>query len=118
MLVSAPPGAAQSAEGDAGATLTGNYLAGRNADRRNDLPNAVKYLGAALRDDPDAVALLARTFELTLMDGDMDEAIKILEEKNIPIAAGPRPRGDGASQLYIYDPDGHLIELAYIPWLD
>jgi catechol 2,3-dioxygenase-like lactoylglutathione lyase family enzyme len=49
---------------------------------------------------------------------DMDEALKILEEKNIPIAAGPRPRGDGATQLYIYDPDGHFVELVYIPWLD
>jgi catechol 2,3-dioxygenase-like lactoylglutathione lyase family enzyme len=48
---------------------------------------------------------------------DMDEAIKTLQHHNIPIAAGPRPRGDGASQLYIYDPDGHLIELAHIPWL-
>lgn len=48
---------------------------------------------------------------------DMDEAIKTLQEHNIPIAAGPRPRGDGATQLYIYDPDGHLIELAHVPWL-
>ena len=49
---------------------------------------------------------------------DLDEAIKSLAENNVPVAAGPRPRGDGATQLYIYDPDGHMIELAYIPWLD
>ena len=49
---------------------------------------------------------------------DFDETIRTLEEHNIPIVGGPRPRGDGASQLYIYDPDGHLIELTHIPWLD
>ena len=49
---------------------------------------------------------------------DMDATIKTLEENDIPIAAGPRPRGDGASQLYIYDPDGHMVELVHVPWLD
>jgi glyoxylase I family protein len=49
---------------------------------------------------------------------DLDEAVKTLQKHNVPIAAGPRPRGDGAAQLYIYDPDGHMIKLAEIPWLD
>jgi hypothetical protein len=48
----------------------------------------------------------------------MDATIKTVEENDIPIAAGPRPRGDGASQLYIYDPDGHMVELVHVPWLD
>lgn len=48
---------------------------------------------------------------------DIDEAVKTLAAHNVPIAAGPRPRGDGATQLYIHDPDGHMIELVYIPWL-
>jgi len=49
---------------------------------------------------------------------DMEAAIKTLKENDIPIAAGPRPRGDGAAQLYIYDPDGHMVELVHVPWLD
>lgn len=47
---------------------------------------------------------------------DMDEAVNVLKENDIPIAMGPRARGDGAVQLYIYDPDGHMVELVYEPW--
>jgi catechol 2,3-dioxygenase-like lactoylglutathione lyase family enzyme len=43
--------------------------------------------------------------------GDINEAIRSLEENGISIVKGPRPRGDGAVQLYCHDPDGHLIEL-------
>ena len=49
---------------------------------------------------------------------DMDEAMQALVNHDWPITAGPRPRGDGGTQLYIHDPDGHLIELVYLPWLD
>jgi catechol 2,3-dioxygenase-like lactoylglutathione lyase family enzyme len=48
---------------------------------------------------------------------DMDEAVSTLNKNNIPIAMGPRQRGDGAIQLYIYDPDGHMVELVYEPWV-
>ena len=49
---------------------------------------------------------------------DLDEAVRTLQKHNWPIVAGPRTRGDGGDQLYIHDPDGHLIELARLPWLD
>ena len=49
---------------------------------------------------------------------DMDEAMQALVDHDWPITAGPRPRGDGGTQLYVHDPDGHLIELVYLPWLD
>lgn len=39
------------------------------------------------------------------------ETVAYLNEKNIPIAGGPRPRGDGVMQLYICDPDGYVVEL-------
>jgi catechol 2,3-dioxygenase-like lactoylglutathione lyase family enzyme len=47
---------------------------------------------------------------------DLEEAVRVLNNHNIAIAHGPRPRGDGATQLYCYDPDGHLVELVYVPW--
>ncbi len=39
------------------------------------------------------------------------ETVAYLNEKNVPIVGGPRPRGDGVMQLYICDPDGYVIEL-------
>jgi catechol 2,3-dioxygenase-like lactoylglutathione lyase family enzyme len=46
----------------------------------------------------------------------VDETIKTLAQNGIEFIAGPRPRGDGATQMYIYDPDGHMVELVYEPW--
>ncbi|MEO8288036.1 MAG: VOC family protein [Chloroflexota bacterium] len=51
----------------------------------------------------------SRHFALAVED--IDEAKRTLEEHNIPIVLGPRPRGDGPMQMFCYDPDGHLIEL-------
>ena len=31
----------------------------------------------------------------------------VLDEHGIAIVLGPRPRGDGAIQMFCYDPDGH-----------
>ena len=49
---------------------------------------------------------------------DVDEMVRTLEKHNVPIACGPRPRGDGATQTYVYDPDGHMVELVYEPWFE
>lgn len=42
-------------------------------------------------------------------------SVEALQEQlrlhQVPIVAGPRPRGDGPVQTYVHDPDGHLIEL-------
>jgi catechol 2,3-dioxygenase-like lactoylglutathione lyase family enzyme len=46
----------------------------------------------------------------------VNDVLETLEQHNIDIAEGPRARGDGAIQIYLYDPDGHLIELVYEPW--
>ena len=70
---------------------------------------------AAHRPHPKRNLTFARHFCFRVSD--LAEAIKTLEAHNVPLAAGPRPRGDGADQLYIYDPDGHMIELVEIPWL-
>lgn len=55
----------------------------------------------------------ARHFCFTI--DDVDETVKWLEQQGVPVVQPPRPRGDGVIQLYIYDPDGHLVELAYDP---
>ena len=34
-----------------------------------------------------------------------------LEENGVPPAAGPMPRGDGVVQLFVFDPDGYVVEL-------
>lgn len=38
-------------------------------------------------------------------------ATQRLAQHGIPIVDGPKQRPDGASQIYVRDPDGHLIEL-------
>jgi catechol 2,3-dioxygenase-like lactoylglutathione lyase family enzyme len=46
-------------------------------------------------------------FEVT----NVDEILPRLRQLAIPVADGPRLRPDGFKQVYIYDPDRHLIEL-------
>jgi catechol 2,3-dioxygenase-like lactoylglutathione lyase family enzyme len=46
---------------------------------------------------------------------DADAVVQVLNEHNIPIILGPRPRGDGATQIFCFDPDGHLVELHTLP---
>jgi len=45
---------------------------------------------------------------------DVEQLLATLRAHQIPIVVGPRPRGDGAVQTYISDPDGHLVELVYL----
>jgi len=42
---------------------------------------------------------------------DAEAAAERLRELGIEIVAGPKHRPDGPIQLYIHDPDGHLVEL-------
>ena len=39
-----------------------------------------------------------------------------IESFDWPIVSGPIPRGDGAYQLYVEDPDGYFIE--FFQWID
>jgi catechol 2,3-dioxygenase-like lactoylglutathione lyase family enzyme len=54
---------------------------------------------------------LGRARHLAFTVQDLDEVVRVLGERGVPVVLGPRPRGDGAIQLYCYDPDGHLVEL-------
>lgn len=41
----------------------------------------------------------------------LEEAQQLLRTYDIEVVGGPRPRGDGVTQLYILDPDGYVVEL-------
>ncbi|GAB4144447.1 MAG: hypothetical protein Tsb009_16100 [Planctomycetaceae bacterium] len=54
-----------------------------------------------------------RHFAFEIEDG--NAAVARLEELNIPLLAGPQTRPDGAIQLFVTDPDGHVVELCSPP---
>ncbi len=60
--------------GKSDTSMSGNYLAGRYAQTRRDLSSAADFLGAALKQAPDAPNLLNRTFALMAIEGRMAEA--------------------------------------------
>jgi len=53
----------------------------------------------------------SRGFHFAFEVDDCDAAADVLREQGIEIVVGPKTRPDGPRQLYIYDPDGHLVEL-------
>ncbi len=57
-----------------GPTVTGNYLAGRFAQARKDVPAATQFLGAVLKKTPSSPEVLRRTFILMVAEGRMEEA--------------------------------------------
>jgi tetratricopeptide (TPR) repeat protein len=57
----------------------GNYLAARHAGAERDARSASAYYRAALRADPKNPVLLERTFLSVMIDGEVDEAVKLAE---------------------------------------
>jgi tetratricopeptide (TPR) repeat protein len=57
----------------------GNYLAARHAGTERDALSASAYYRAALRADPKNPVLLERAFLSVLVDGEIDEAVKLAE---------------------------------------
>lgn len=55
----------------------GNYLAGRFAEGQKDFARAADALGRALDDFPDNIALMRRTFYLSLEAGQTDTALRL-----------------------------------------
>ena len=53
----------------------------------------------------------SRGFHFAFEVDDCDKAAEILIANGIEIAVGPKTRPDGPRQLYIYDPDDHLVEI-------
>ena len=69
--------AAAEGGGVLGLTTVGNYLAGRHAQARRDLSAAADFLGAALKDAPEAPDLLRRTFLLMAMEGRIEDVLPL-----------------------------------------
>ncbi|HLI70118.1 MAG TPA: VOC family protein [Ktedonobacteraceae bacterium] len=42
---------------------------------------------------------------------DLEDAQRHLKAHGVEIVGGPRPRGDGVTQIFIRDPDGYVVEL-------
>jgi len=58
---------------------------------------------------------IARAFHYAFVVDDCDATAKQLRQQGVQIVEGPRTRPDGARQLYLRDPDQHLVELFSVP---
>ncbi len=54
-----------------------------------------------------------RHFAFEVEDG--YKAVEQLKELGVPLLAGPQERPDGFVQLFVRDPDGHVVELCSAP---
>ena len=57
------------------------------------------------------VQSVSRGHHFAFQVDDVQAATVRLKELGIEIGSGPKTRPDGAQQIYIYDPDRHLLEL-------
>ena len=67
--------------------------------------------GGAGQPDPGTGAARGMTHHLAFEVDDLDAARTRLVAKNVTLAGGPMPRGDGFVQVFFLDPDGHVLEL-------
>ena len=64
---------------------------------------------------PNERADVGRARHIAFAVADLDAARAHLAGHGVAVVLGPRGRGDGVTQMYCYDPDGHLIELHDLP---
>ena len=57
------------------------------------------------------VKSLSRGHHFAFQVKSVEKAFKEIQKLNLKIASGPKFRPDGIHQIYIYDPDDHLVEL-------
>jgi catechol 2,3-dioxygenase-like lactoylglutathione lyase family enzyme len=58
-----------------------------------------------------AVETNSRGHHFAFLVDDAEAAHRKLTELGVPITSPPRHRPDGAVQVFVQDPDGHLVEL-------
>ena len=59
---------------------------------------------------PREAARLGRGHHLAFEVAQLEECLTHLAANHVEILGGPTPRGDGATQSFVEDPDGHLLE--------
>lgn len=57
----------------------------------------------------------SRSHHIGFLVGDAAATIDYLKASRVPILSGPKPRPDGYVQVFVTDPDGHVIELCSPP---
>jgi catechol 2,3-dioxygenase-like lactoylglutathione lyase family enzyme/uncharacterized protein YunC (DUF1805 family) len=57
----------------------------------------------------------SRTHHLAFLVDDAEAALAYLRRAEVTILSGPKPRPDGYVQLFVTDPDGHVVELCSRP---
>ena len=57
----------------------------------------------------------SRGHHFAFLVDDAHEAARRIAALGIPFVSPPKLRPDGAAQLFIHDPDGHLVELTSVP---
>ncbi|WNK00597.1 tetratricopeptide repeat protein [Thalassospiraceae bacterium LMO-JJ14] len=61
-------------------SLSGNFLAGHVAQKRSDLPAAIRFFSRALDQDKMQPDVLRRTFLFSVMDGRINDALELANE--------------------------------------
>jgi glyoxylase I family protein len=62
-------------------------------------------------DDPGPSVATGLATHLAIEVDDLAAALARLDEHAVELAGGPMPRGDGYDQVFVFDPDGYVIEL-------
>jgi catechol 2,3-dioxygenase-like lactoylglutathione lyase family enzyme/uncharacterized protein YunC (DUF1805 family) len=57
----------------------------------------------------------SRTAHVAFAVEDAAAALPHLKEQGVPVLSGPKPRPDGYVQVFVTDPDGHVVELCSPP---
>lgn len=61
--------------------------------------------------EPGPSAAFGLSSHLAFEVDDLDAACERLEKNSVPLIGGPMPRGDGVTQVFVLDPDRHVVEL-------
>jgi catechol 2,3-dioxygenase-like lactoylglutathione lyase family enzyme/uncharacterized protein YunC (DUF1805 family) len=57
----------------------------------------------------------SRTHHLAFLVDNAAAAMALLQTHDVPLLSGPKPRPDGYVQVFVSDPDGHVVELCSPP---
>ena len=72
--------------------------------------------GRAGASDPGPSAAYGLVAHVALEVEDFEAALARLRESDVPLIGGPMPRGDGVTQVFFRDPDGHVLE--FFEWTE